>query len=66
MNIELLYRPAFSLGMIHLDGNERVRVEAASMVSMSQGVTLETQATGGFLKSLSRSVLGGQSFFQNT
>lgn len=66
MNIELLYRPAFSLGMIHLDGNERVRVEAASMVSMSQGVTLETAATGGFLKSFSRAVLGGESFFQNT
>lgn len=66
MQVELLYRPAFSLGMIHLDGGEEVRVEAASMVSMSSGVTLETQATGGFLASLSRSILGGESFFQNT
>ena len=66
MQIELLYRPAFSLGVIHLEGNEEVRVEAASMVSMSQGVTLETAATGGFLKSISRSLLGGESFFQNT
>ena len=66
MQIELLYRPAFSLGIIHLDGNEQVRVEAASMVSMSQGITLETAATGGFLKSISRAVLGGESFFQNT
>ena len=66
MQIELLYRPAFSLGIIHLDGGEQVRVEAASMVSMSQGVTLETAATGGFLKSISRSLLGGESFFQNT
>jgi uncharacterized protein (TIGR00266 family) len=66
MRIELLYRPAFSLGIIHLDGGEEVRVEAASMVSMSQGVTLETQATGGLFKSLSRAVLGGESFFQNT
>ncbi len=66
MNIELLYRPAFSMGIIHLSGGEQVRVEAASMVSMSQGMTLETQATGGFLKSISRSVLGGESFFQNT
>ena len=66
MNIELLYRPAFSLGIIHLDGNEEVRVEAASMVSMSHGVVLETTATGGLLRSLSRSVLGGETFFQNT
>lgn len=66
MNIELLYRPAFSLGIIHLDGGEQVRVEAASMVSMSQGITLETAATGGFFKSLGRAVLGGESFFQNT
>ena len=35
MQIELLYRPAFSLGIIHLDGDEQVRVEAASMVTMS-------------------------------
>lgn len=66
MQIELLYRPAFSLGVIQLDGGEEVRVEAASMVSMSQGITLETQATGGLFKSLSRAVLGGESFFQNT
>jgi uncharacterized protein (TIGR00266 family) len=37
-----------------------------SMVSMSAGVVLETEATGGLLKSLSRSLLGGESFFQNT
>ena len=66
MHIELLYQPAFSLGVINLDGNEQVRVEAASMVSMSQGMTLETQATGGLFKSLGRAVFGGESFFQNT
>ncbi len=66
MQIELLYRPAFTMGIIHLDGGEEVRVEAASMVTMSQGMTLETQATGGIMKSLSRAVLGGESFFQNT
>lgn len=54
------------MGIIHLDGGEEVRVEAASMVTMSQGVVLETQATGGILKSIGRAVLGGESFFQNT
>lgn len=66
MNVELLYRPAFSLGMIDLDPHEKVRVEAASMVSMSPGVSIETAATGGLMKSLSRSLFGGESFFQNT
>jgi uncharacterized protein (AIM24 family) len=36
------------------------------MVAMSAGVTLETAATGGLLKSLGRALLGGESFFQNT
>jgi uncharacterized protein (TIGR00266 family) len=66
MNIEILYKPAYSLGIINLDGGERVRVEGGSMVGMSAGTTLETKATGGLLKSLARSMLGGESFFQNT
>jgi len=36
------------------------------MVGMSQGMVMETAATGGFFKSLGRSVFGGESFFQNT
>ena len=36
------------------------------MVSMSHGVDLETEATGGLFASLSRRLLGGESFFQNT
>jgi uncharacterized protein (TIGR00266 family) len=35
------------------------------MVGMSNGMTLETTATGGILKSLGRAFLGGESFFQN-
>ena len=66
MEIEILYRPSYSLGLLKLDGGEEVRVEGGSMVSMSAGVVLETEATGGLLKSLSRSLLGGESFFQNT
>jgi len=65
MQIEILYRPAYSFGVIKLNPNEQVRVEGGSMVGMSSGVTLETKAAGGVLKSLARSVLGGESFFQN-
>lgn len=66
MKIDIRYRPAYALGVITLEGNEEIRVEGGSMVSMSASVTLETGATGGFLKSLGRSLLGGESFFQNT
>ena len=65
MQIEVLYRPSYSLAVIKLTPNEEIRIEAGAMVSMSQGVTIETRAEGGFLKSLGRSVLGGESFFQN-
>ena len=65
MQVELMYQNAYTLGRLNLAGGEEVRVEAASMVGMSSGVTLKTQATGGFLKSLGRAFLGGESFFQN-
>jgi uncharacterized protein (TIGR00266 family) len=65
MNIEILYRPSYSLAVVKLAPNEKIRVDSGAMVSMSQGITIETKAAGGFLKSLTRSVLGGESFFQN-
>jgi len=65
MQIEILYRPSYSLGVLKLSGGERVRVEAGSMVSMTSGISIDTQATGGLLKSLTRAMFGGESFFQN-
>ncbi len=65
MNTEILYRPSYSLGVIHLEPNEQVRVEAGAMVSYSEGVTIQTKAAGGLFKALKRSVLGGESFFVN-
>lgn len=65
MEIEILHRPSYSLAVAKLTPNERIRAEAGAMVSMSSGVNIETKAEGGFLKSLGRAVLGGESFFQN-
>lgn len=65
MEIDIKYRPSFSLAVVSLGPKETVRVESGSMVSMTAGITLETKAEGGLLKSLSRSVLGGESFFVN-
>ncbi len=65
MEIEILYQPSYSLGIVKLAPNEQIRAEAGAMVSMSEGVNIETKAAGGLLKSLGRAVLGGESFFQN-
>ena len=65
MQTEIKYRPSYSMALVELEPSEEIRVEAASMVSMSQDVTLETKAAGGLLSSLKRSLLGGESFFVN-
>jgi uncharacterized protein (TIGR00266 family) len=66
MEVEILYRPSYSVGRLKLAPNEEVRVEGGSMLAMSPGTAMETQATGGFIKSLTRSMFGGESFFLNT
>jgi len=65
MNVEILYRPSYSLAMVSLSPGERIRVESGAMVSMTPGMQLETRATGGLLASLKRSLLGRESFFLN-
>lgn len=65
MEIDLQFRPSYTLAIIKLVPNERMRADSGAMVSHSDGVQVETKAEGGFLKSLGRSVLGGESFFQN-
>lgn len=67
MQTEILYRPSYSLARVTLAPNEEIRVEGGAMVTMSDGMTVETKMSGGgLLKSLARSVLGGESFFVNT
>ena len=65
MQAEVMYRPSYTMAVVVLEPREIVRVEAGSMVSMSDGLELETKAQGGILASLKRSILGGESFFIN-
>jgi uncharacterized protein (TIGR00266 family) len=58
--------PAYSLLNVTLDDGEAIRAEGGAMVSHGGNVSMDTNATGGFLRSLRRSVFGGESFFQNT
>jgi uncharacterized protein (TIGR00266 family) len=66
MKVEVQYRPSFALALVTLDKGEKIQTEAGAMVAMTPDLQMETAAQGGFLKSLSRSMLGGESFFMNT
>lgn len=66
MQVELLYRPSYSMADVKLEGGEETSVETGSMVAMSTDIQVQTKMKGGLMKSLARSVLGGESFFMNT
>jgi uncharacterized protein (TIGR00266 family) len=66
MQVEVRYQPAFALAIVTLEAGEEIQTEAGAMVAMSPNLEMETAASGGFLKSLSRSMFGGESFFLNT
>jgi uncharacterized protein (TIGR00266 family) len=66
MQVEVLYRPSYSVARVILERHENIQVEAGSMVGMSPDLEMETEAKGGFMKSLSRSMFGKESFFMNT
>ena len=65
MQTDIQYRPAYALAIVTLGPNEGIRVDSGAMVSMSADLQIETKAQGGLLASLGRSLLGGESFFQN-
>lgn len=66
METKILYKPSYSMAQVALSPGEKIKTEAGAMVSMSEGISMETEMKGGLLKALSRSLLGGESFFINT
>ena len=66
MNYEIIGKPDFPSVKIQLGAGESIVAESGAMVAMSPGVEIKTEARGGVLSSLKRSVLGGESFFINT
>lgn len=65
MEINLKHQPSYTLAIAQLSGNETVKVEPGAMVSMSDGMAIETKSEGGLFGGIKRMV-GGESFFQNT
>lgn len=66
MKIDVRYGPAYALALVTLDRGETIEVESGAMVGMSPDIEMETAAKGGFLKSIGRSMFGGESFFLNS
>lgn len=65
MQAEILYRPSYSMAVVNLAPGEEIRVESGALVSMTEGMRLQTRMEGGVLRSLQRSFFGSESFFLN-
>lgn len=63
---EILYGPSYSLAVLSLASGETIQAESGAMVSMTEGIDMQTSTKGGVLKGMKRAVLGGESLFINT
>jgi len=66
MDVEYEFQPAFTLMTAHLGPGEQIKVEPGAMVAQSRGVNMKTGMSGGLLKGMFKSIVGGESFFVNT
>ena len=66
MDYEIHSQPSYSLVEITLGPGEQLVTESGAMAWMTQNMRAETSTRGGIMSGLSRSFLGGESFFQNT
>ena len=66
MDIEIRHNPAFAVARAVLAPGEAIQAESGAMMATSGGVAVESKVTGGLMKGLKRSVLGGESLFMTT
>ena len=71
MDLDYEFKPAFTLMTANLGPGESIKVEPGAMVAQSVGLDMQTGMSGGggvggFLKSMAKSALGGESFWLNT
>ncbi len=66
MKVEILYQSTSAVAKVTLEKGENIQAETGSMAAMSSHLMMETDAEGGFIESLSRALLSGESFFLNT
>ena len=71
MDLDYEFKPAFTLMTANLGPGESIKVEPGAMVAQSYGLDMQTGMSGGggvggFLKSMAKTALGGESFWLNT
>jgi uncharacterized protein (TIGR00266 family) len=66
VQISVRHQPSFAVVRVELAPGEQVRAESGAMAAHSWGVEVDAQMQGGLMKSLSRSVLGGESLYVST
>ena len=66
MDYEIHSQPSYSLVEVTLGPGEQLVTESGAMAWMTHNMRAETSTRGGIMSGLSRSFLGGESFFQNT
>ena len=66
MDVQIRHTPSFAVARCTLTGGETMRAESGAMMATSDGVAIEASMQGGLVKSLKRSVLGGESLFITT
>ena len=66
MEYTIQSQPSYSLLEVTLDENDSLAAESGAMAWMSDSIRMTTSTRGGVLTGIRRSVLGGESFFQNT
>ncbi len=66
MRVDIRHSPSFAIARLSLAAGEKIRTESGAMALHSAGVGLEAKMQGGLMKSLKRSVMGGESLFVST
>ncbi|MGH3073873.1 MAG: TIGR00266 family protein [Gaiellales bacterium] len=66
MDVQVRHTPSFAVVRCTMAGGEAVRAESGAMMATSDGIAVEAKMQGGLMKSLKRSVLGGESLFITT
>jgi uncharacterized protein (TIGR00266 family) len=66
MKYQIQCQPSYSVLEAELNPGEKIVAEAGAMAWMSSNIKTTTAARGGVLGGLKRSLLTGESFFQNT
>ena len=66
MEYTIQSRPSYSLLEATLGNDETIVAESGAMTWMSGDIRMTTSTRGGVMSGLGRTVLGGESFFQNT